>query len=324
MERINIESNSEFLKELVDRLYDETLKGNLLGISKKDGSILRCSDKKTIITLDEVFKAREEFAKEKQKGEKILIDTTREIIESFFPKIGGDRYRVIHAKCCSEEQKTFTIPLDSMDFNRFLKKSEIERIEQYMPECVSCGLKMKAVRSFFLFEPLKKNEIVSITARVKNIADKLTDLMTGINKESGAIPTQINRLHDSYGIRIITQPGYCFYALQTVCEITPPFQIKDYIGKPKENGYMAWHVIGRRNSTIIETQIADTKMSEKNEYGTASYEKRKAMKWKEREEHPLWKNLNAVIKMLFQEFSYYEPSESMKNSRVFISPSSQS
>lgn len=87
-------------------------------------------------------------------------------------------------------------------------------------------------------------------------------------------PSSYQRLLDILGFRIITNTDTdcytIFSAIQTLYE-TIGDRIRDYIAKPKRNGYRSIHIIALREGVPFEIQIRTQKMHLYNEYGQASH-----------------------------------------------------
>lgn len=57
--------------------------------------------------------------------------------------------------------------------------------------------------------------------------------------------------------------------------ISPDYQsyIKDYISKPKSNGYQSIHIRAQQNGKSVDIQVRTSTMHEYSEYGGASHDK---------------------------------------------------
>jgi len=308
--RVNIATESPLLTGIVDRLYEQTSAGQKLTHRESDGAVIRVSDDQVVIGGEETLDARREYARERHAGEKFLHEFANSLAQEFFQNDYSISW-IMQFVCCTPTVLQQEKPLDNTDYNRFLAMTDLQRMETFAPECPRFHAKELTnmhptiIRTFLAYEPKKKEnrpdlKVCRITSRVKNISLKLSDLITGINKEQGAIPTEINTLHDTYGINIITLKDMPYDALETVRKKLTHLQLKDYIKDKKPNGYQALHEIGIKDGTVVEMHIMDEDMFHNNELGTASHSAWKETKGKERDNHPLWPGVYQAVRAVFE------------------------
>ncbi len=84
-----------------------------------------------------------------------------------------------------------------------------------------------------------------------------------------------NKIYDLVALRIITQTvEECYLALGIIHHFWPPLpgRIKDYIARPKPNGYRSLHTtVFCVNDKITEIQIRTEEMDQEAEFGIAAY-----------------------------------------------------
>jgi len=85
----------------------------------------------------------------------------------------------------------------------------------------------------------------------------------------------LEKIYDLVALRIIVKtPEDCYAALGIIHQFWPPLpgRIKDYIARPKPNGYQSLHTtVFCINHKIIEIQIRTQKMHEEDELGIAAH-----------------------------------------------------
>lgn len=85
----------------------------------------------------------------------------------------------------------------------------------------------------------------------------------------------IDEIHDLRGLRLIVlNEDDCYAALQIVHELWPsvPGKLKDYINKPKFNGYQSLHTVVCSEDTLpLEVQIRTKEMHQSAEFGLAAH-----------------------------------------------------
>ncbi|CAM8944230.1 unnamed protein product [Rhodiola kirilowii] len=85
----------------------------------------------------------------------------------------------------------------------------------------------------------------------------------------------MNEIHDIHGLRLILENEEdCFKALEVVHQLWPlvPGRLKDYITRPKYNGYRSLHiVITGEGGVPIEVQIRTREMHTQAEFGFAAH-----------------------------------------------------
>lgn len=119
-----------------------------------------------------------------------------------------------------------------------------------------------------LTDQLQKNNIYF---RIKSRAKHFYSIYKKMKKYNKSI----EEIFDLYGIRIITDSiANCYQIFGVVHILWQPLpgRFKDYIAKPKDNGYKSLHtcvIIEKRKA--VEIQIRTEEMEEINEYGIAAH-----------------------------------------------------
>ncbi len=89
----------------------------------------------------------------------------------------------------------------------------------------------------------------------------------------------LERVHDLFGFRIVVGgEGECYLALGAVHDAFVPIvgRFKDYIARPKINGYRSLHTsVRERDNQVFEVQIRSISMQDESERGNASHWKYK-------------------------------------------------
>lgn len=118
-------------------------------------------------------------------------------------------------------------------------------------------------------EILKKEgvSVISVKARIKFIYSLYLKLKRYDN--------DLSRIYDIVALRVIVpRVSDCYAALGMIHREFKPLKgrIKDYIARPKPNGYTSLHTtVMLRDGDIIEVQIRTPEMHEKSEYGAAAH-----------------------------------------------------
>ncbi|KAE8637300.1 probable GTP diphosphokinase RSH2, chloroplastic [Cucumis sativus] len=85
----------------------------------------------------------------------------------------------------------------------------------------------------------------------------------------------VNEIHDIHGLRLIVENEEdCYEALRIVHQLWPnvPGKLKDYISKPKLNGYQSIHTVVRGEGDVpLEVQIRTKEMHLQAEFGFAAH-----------------------------------------------------
>ncbi len=147
-------------------------------------------------------------------------------------------------------------------------------------------------------------------AAAKNFAFLLETRLKGIysiaQKERQHEPHQI---HDHFGIRIICDDDdSCYRLLGIVHAIWMPLagRFKDYIAKPKTNGYQSLHTTVMGANKSIEFQIRSEAMHHIAEYGVAAH-----WNYKHNEPSPVEHDIQMKLQQI-QNFQHYELLDGMK------------
>jgi ppGpp synthetase/RelA/SpoT-type nucleotidyltranferase len=108
---------------------------------------------------------------------------------------------------------------------------------------------------------------VQIQHRVKHVA--------GVWRKMQEKHLSIEEVHDLLAFRVIVpEIDHCYLALETVHHLfdPEPFRFKDYIAKPKANGYQSLHTsVRHRDELVFEIQIRSVEMHRFAELGRASH-----------------------------------------------------
>lgn len=84
-----------------------------------------------------------------------------------------------------------------------------------------------------------------------------------------------DEIHDIHGLRLIVKNEEdCYEALRIVHQVWPevPGKLKDYISKPKLNGYQSIHTVVRGEGDVpLEVQIRTKEMHLQAEFGFAAH-----------------------------------------------------
>ena len=120
-----------------------------------------------------------------------------------------------------------------------------------------------------LEKTMKNNniDVLSLSGRPKTLYSMFEKMRLKKKRE--------DEILDKRGIRILVEKEFdCYRALNIVHSIWKPLEnsVKDYIAKPKENGYKSIHTVVRGPSgLLIEIQIRTTKMHLVAEHGIAAH-----------------------------------------------------
>lgn len=108
---------------------------------------------------------------------------------------------------------------------------------------------------------------VKIQHRAKHVA--------GVWRKMQEKHLSIEEVHDLLAFRIIVpETDHCYLALETVHRLfdPEPFRFKDYIAKPKANGYQSLHTsVRHRDDLVFEIQIRSVDMHRAAELGRAAH-----------------------------------------------------
>jgi hypothetical protein len=115
---------------------------------------------------------------------------------------------------------------------------------------------------------------VEIQSRAKHVA--------GVWRKMQEKQLSIEEVHDILAFRIIVpETDHCYLALETVHRLfdPEPFRFKDYIAKPKANGYQSLHTsVRNRDGLVFEIQIRSYRMHRAAELGDAAHWRYRANK----------------------------------------------
>ncbi len=108
--------------------------------------------------------------------------------------------------------------------------------------------------------------------RVKGRAKRYYSLYQKLNSQN----IKINQVYDLVAARIITSSvDECYHVLSLIHKHFTPIdkRLKDYIQKPKQNGYQSIHTSVKDNQSgvVFEVQIRTDQMDEQAEFGVASH-----------------------------------------------------
>lgn len=131
-----------------------------------------------------------------------------------------------------------------------------------------------------ILEPLFVSEgieNVKIEGRVKHLYSIYKKMLLD-KKPHETEGEYLKRLHDAQAFRVLTkEEAECYQILGIVHKLWPPisdsaYVLKDYIAKPKPNGYRSLHTsVICEQGKIAEFQIKTYAMHEYNEFGPASH-----------------------------------------------------
>jgi GTP pyrophosphokinase len=122
------------------------------------------------------------------------------------------------------------------------------------------------------FTPNEINELIKEELAKNNIKSKIFYRIKdpySVNKKVKNNKTTVKKLHDLVGFRVITNSqNNCYRILGIVNNLFNSLKIKDYIQKPKPNGYKSIHaIVELENDRPFEIQIRTSKMESMAERG---------------------------------------------------------
>ncbi|MBI5622111.1 bifunctional (p)ppGpp synthetase/guanosine-3',5'-bis(diphosphate) 3'-pyrophosphohydrolase [Candidatus Falkowbacteria bacterium] len=110
-------------------------------------------------------------------------------------------------------------------------------------------------------------EYISIHGRVKHLYSLYLKLLR--------YDRDITRVHDLVALRVIVKNiADCYRVLGMIHSLWPPMQgrIKDYIARPKINGYQSLHTtVFTEDKRVVEIQIRSQEMHDQAEFGVAAH-----------------------------------------------------
>jgi GTP pyrophosphokinase len=128
---------------------------------------------------------------------------------------------------------------------------------------------------------IKKNVISKITNELKKKKIKIMDIkyreksLYGIYRKMQQAGVSIDQIYDLFGVKIIVDREVeCYQALNVVKKIFSSYiREKNYIEKPKANGYKSLHIdiLEPKLGIYVEIQIKTDEMEAYNEYGPAAH-----------------------------------------------------
>jgi GTP pyrophosphokinase len=141
----------------------------------------------------------------------------------------------------------------------------LKNVEEHYGEREKYAEKLKPI----IKRNLAKNglKLVTIDSRAKRYSS--------LYKKLQRYDMDLEKIYDSMALRIIVRTVEdCYATLGVIHKIWPPLpgRIKDYIARPKPNGYRSLHTtVFALDNKIIEFQIRTEEMHEENELGIAAH-----------------------------------------------------
>ena len=148
-----------------------------------------------------------------------------------------------------------------------------------------------------ILSELKKKKIKVIETKYRE-----KSLYSIYKKLSDKNIVKLNDIHDLFGFKIILdKTEECYEAQEIIKKMFPKYRrIKDYIKKPKDNGYKSIHIVIQdpKLKFLIEVQIITDEMEATNEYGAASHSLYKGWNFEENQ----LENINKIFALLESSF----------------------
>lgn len=144
---------------------------------------------------------------------------------------------------------------------------------------------------------LEKNGIrpIAVDSRAKRYSS--------LYKKLQRYDMDLEKIYDLVALRIVTKNVEdCYGALGVIHKMWPPLpgRIKDYIARPKPNGYRSLHTtVFAPDNTITEFQINTEEMHEENQFGIAAHWAYEQIKNSKR--HKNWKGVQNRKELLWVE-----------------------
>lgn len=155
---------------------------------------------------------------------------------------------------------------------RYLKPKEFSDLQRKVDRLVKDNTVYIETVVNYIKDQLKEN---GIEAKVYGRRKHLYSIYKKMKKDGRSF----DEIYDLFAVRVITKNvGDCYLSLglfHTTWNAIPN-RMKDYINVPKPNGYQSLHttVIGPKGF-VVEIQIRDEEMHERNEFGVAAHWKYK-------------------------------------------------
>lgn len=236
----------------------------------------------------------------KYQGEERFVENLRKLFVAMSQDI-----RVIFIKLADRIHNLSTLSIINQDRPDKAKRIALESLEIYAPIAERLGISSFRAKiedlAFKYAYPEEYKSFVSISEiefnRRKKMVDKLVKKTKAILKRQKVDYLEIMgrskkyysvykkmkqdkkdiaKIYDLVALRIITETvGDCYHVLSILHKDFDFIEnrVKDYIKKPKENGYQSIHttVCDKSSKEIFEFQIRTKKMHEYAEYGVASH-----------------------------------------------------
>jgi len=152
---------------------------------------------------------------------------------------------------------------------RILNPDAFGQLSRDLMAIITLKKKWVKKRKQEILKVLKKNQLscLEIPHRVKHVA--------GIWRKMQAKELSLEQIHDIFAFRIIvSEEQECYLVLNAIHQYFKPLllRFKDYISRPKVNGYKSIHTCVRGlDNLIFEVQIRTAEMHRQAEGGTAAH-----------------------------------------------------
>jgi ppGpp synthetase/RelA/SpoT-type nucleotidyltranferase len=242
--------------------------------------------------------------------------------KNLFPK--GMRPHDLLDKCCFLESQS---PFDptAQAVAREVWQQDVLEAESLCEYDLKCRLEDAAFRILNpdAFEQLSKDLIAIITSKKKWVKKRKQEILkvlknrqlscleiqhwvkhvAGIWRKMQAKGLSLEQIHDIFAFRIIvSEEQECYLVLDAIHQHFRPLllRFKDYIARPKINGYKSIHTCVRGlDNLIFEVQIRTAEMHRQAEGGTAAHWRYKAEQPSRLDPHSFfrrrWRCLKAVL-----------------------------
>ena len=279
------EINKTFGEEIHSILLEEKRLSEAISKSRKEKSeiarevILSSVEDIRVILLELASKFSEMRLFQKKEDAK-------EAMEKYIPLANRLGFEKIKKDMTNISFKILN-PKKYEEISNFLKMSEKER-EKYVKEIIEELEKN-------LKKEIKNFKITGREKQIYSIYEKIVKRKIPLNKQK-----------DQFGIRIVTEtPEDCYKALINNKYPLIENTFKDYIKKPKENGYKSLHFCIRYGEKIVEIQTRTKEMNEFAEEGAAAHWEYKKINGNEKfEKKTAW--LKEIMKLKEKKNSIFE------------------